>query len=211
MPLSALIGPGCFLLWFGLVAVGFLVLVFFLNKRRARAASARAILPIGALALPALFSCIVYLRLLDGASVSVMRVALPSGACWLFLVFAACWAMDTAAYAVGKKWGKRKLCPAISPGKTVEGSVAGLLAAVVVVAVFGRVLGLGAHFGVVLGALLGIVGQLGDLTESRLKRWAGVKDSGAILPGHGGVLDRFDSLLFCAPMAYCYLRFVVGG
>jgi len=211
MPLTALLGPGPFLLWFGLVAVGFLILVFVLTSRRTRAASVRPILPIGALALPALFSCIVYLRLLDGTPVSVMRVTLPPGACWLFLVFATCWAMDTAAYAVGKKWGKRKLCPTISPGKTVEGSLAGLLAALLIVSGLGWWFGLPLRQGLLLGLILGVVGQLGDLAESKLKRWAGVKDSGAILPGHGGVLDRFDSLLFCAPAAYYYLRLAVGG
>jgi phosphatidate cytidylyltransferase len=141
------------------------------------------------------------------------HLVVTGGACWLFLVFATCWGMDTAAYSVGKMWGRRKLCPKISPGKTVEGSIAALFAAVLIVS------GLGWWFGsllwqwqaALLGVILGVVGQLGDLSESKLKRWAGVKDSGAILPGHGGILDRFDSLLFCAPVAYYYLRIVVGG
>jgi len=135
----------------------------------------------------------------------------PPGACWLFLVFAACWAGDSAAYAVGRTWGHRKLWPTVSPGKTVEGALAGLLASIVIVAVLAWVFGVALYFGLALGVLMGVGGQLGDLAESKLKRWAGVKDSGSLLPGHGGVLDRFDSLLVNAPLAYFFLRAVLWG
>ncbi len=167
-------------------------------------------IPTAALLLPPLFTCLLHLRLLEGEPLAGLGVPLPPGACWLFLVFAACWAGDSAAYGVGRAWGRHKLWPAVSPGKTIEGSLGGLVAAVVVVAAFGRLFGLELYFAAVLGLLLSVAGQLGDLAESKLKRWAGVKDSGSMLPGHGGVLDRFDSLLFSAPVAYCYLRFVVG-
>ncbi len=168
---------------------------------------------VGTLALPALFSYLVVLRNAGAYPVVPpgLRLTLSSGACRLFVVFAATWGLDTAAYAVGRKWGKRKLCPKLSPGKTVEGAIGGLAAAVVITCGLGWWFGLGPWHGLVLGVILGVVGQLGDLAESKLKRWAGVKDSGALLPGHGGVLDRFDSLLLNAPAAYYYLRFTAGG
>lgn len=131
---------------------------------------------------------------------------LPAGAAWLFLVIACCWVMDTAAFGVGKAIGRQKLAPRISPGKTVAGGIAALLAAMVWTAAVGMPLGLSAAQALALSALLGVVGQVGDLFESLLKRRAGVKDSGALLPGHGGVLDRFDSLLFNAPLAFYFLH-----
>lgn len=178
---------------------------------RATAASVW-ITTLGTLYLPGLFSYAVYLRGLDGRSVALsgLHPAVPYGACWLTLAVVACWATDIAAYAVGKRFGRHKLCPAVSPGKTVEGAIAGLVAATLVTASLGRWFGLDLGDGLILGAALGVAGQTGDLAESKLKRWAGVKDSGTILPGHGGVLDRFDSLLVNAPVAYYYLRFLLG-
>ena len=131
--------------------------------------------------------------------------AAESGALWVALLMFACWAEDTAAYFVGRAIGRHKLCPRISPGKTIEGAVAGLAAAVMVAAALGRWLGLPLSHGLALGALIGVFGQLGDLSKSVLKREAGVKDAGALIPGHGGVLDRFDSLLFAAPVTFYYL------
>jgi phosphatidate cytidylyltransferase len=111
------------------------------------------------------------------------------------------WAVDSFALFGGKAWGKRKLAPALSPGKTVEGAVVGLVAGMAVGAAFGYLL-LGSWLaGLLVGAAAGIVGPVGDLFESALKREVGVKDLGALIPGHGGVLDRFDSLLFVAPVA----------
>jgi len=166
----------------------------------------------GMFLLPKAFAYLVWLSHLANraAARSLSRVALAPGAGWLLLVLTAVWITDTAAYTLGRLWGRHKLWPAVSPGKTVEGSVGGLAAAVLWTAVFGHWLGLSVGHGLALGAVLGVVGQLGDLAESKLKRWAGVKDSGAILPGHGGILDRFDSLLFNAPAAYYYLRLVAG-
>ncbi len=133
------------------------------------------------------------------------RFSVAAGACRLTLVIVACWATDIGAYAVGSTMGRHKLWPAVSPGKTIEGAVGGLLAAVLVTAFLGWWFGLPVVRGVVLGGLLGVCGQLGDLSQSAFKRRAGVKDSGAILPGHGGVLDRFDSLLINAPVGFYYL------
>jgi phosphatidate cytidylyltransferase len=119
------------------------------------------------------------------------------------------WAGDTSAYFAGRAWGRAKLAPAVSPGKTVVGAVAGLigstLAAVLLSALaLGQlqVVRLGLVTAAWIGLLLGAVGQLGDLAESMLKREAGVKDSGKVLPGHGGMLDRVDSLLFSVPAAW---------
>lgn len=115
---------------------------------------------------------------------------------------------DTASYFVGKRLGRRRLAPRLSPGKTVEGSIGGLAGAVVTGYAAGLFLDgvgtlvLSAPVCAGIGLLLGIAGQLGDLSESLLKREAGVKDSGGLLPGHGGFLDRFDSLLFTIPLAY---------
>lgn len=114
------------------------------------------------------------------------------------------WSTDSGAYLVGRKIGKTKLAPQISPNKTWEGSIGGTVVAIIVGIIF-SVTGL-IHYGILATILmtlfLSIAGQLGDLVESSLKRYYGVKDSGRILPGHGGILDRFDSLLLVLPMAY---------
>jgi len=135
---------------------------------------------------------------------------LGQGFWWLLMVLAITWANDTAAYFVGRQWGKHKLAPLISPNKTLEGSVAGL----------GAGFGIGLLMYSLIPALPGLdpaaltfwclltaaAGQAGDLIESALKRWAEVKDSGTIIPGHGGILDRFDSLLLAVPIAYLMLQ-----
>jgi phosphatidate cytidylyltransferase len=142
---------------------------------------------------------------------TVRHTPVPLGAALLFLTIGACWVTDAAAYLVGRKIGRHKLAPKISPGKTIEGGVAGLVGAVLFVGALGTWVGLPIWSAALLGVTLGVVGQLGDLFESWLKRRAGVKDSGALLPGHGGVLDRFDSLLFVAPVAYYWLHAVLAG
>lgn len=116
------------------------------------------------------------------------------------------WCGETAAYFVGRRWGRHKLAPRISPAKTVEGAVAQVVAscaAAVAAAVWMLPVDQGHALG--MGLLLGVVGQVGDLAESFLKRSAGAKDAGALLPGHGGLLDRLDSLLFNVPALYYYV------
>ncbi len=195
------------------VSSAFVVLAIWmlLPARSSREPSILATLA-GHLYVPQLLSYLLRLRTLDVPPIALAGVdlTLPAGLCWVGLVMVVCWSMDTAAYAVGKTLGRRKLCPTISPGKTVEGAAAGLLAAVLLTAGLGAWLGLPIRQGLILGLALGVAGQLGDLLESVLKRRAGVKDSGTILPGHGGVLDRFDSLLFSAPVAYYYLCYALG-
>lgn len=114
------------------------------------------------------------------------------------------WLTDSGAYIIGKQFGKHKLAPRISPNKTWEGSIGGTLAATIILAVYLWFFPVGYDWGVmvILTLLLSIIGQFGDLIESALKRFYGVKDSGNILPGHGGILDRFDSMLLVMPCLY---------
>jgi phosphatidate cytidylyltransferase len=128
----------------------------------------------------------------------------------LFLV-GVTWVGESAAYAVGATLGRHKLAPAISPNKTIEGSLAQLVASLVAALVLGGWLlpGWSAARALVAGGMLGVVGQLGDLAESVMKRSAGVKDTSGLIPGHGGMLDRLDSLLFNTPAFYYYVA--LGG
>ena len=148
-----------------------------------------------------------YLGALGGTIAGLLLLEPQVLAPWrLVMLLATVMASDTVAFFVGSAMGKRKLAPAISPGKTVEGALGGLLGGVAgALAVWAAGLpGVPAWHAAALGAVVAILGMLGDLLESLLKRWAGVKDSGRLLPGHGGMLDRLDSLLFGAPVLYYY-------
>lgn len=136
----------------------------------------------------------------------------PDGFVLTLLLFVLIWATDTGAYYTGKSIGKRPFAPTISPNKTWEGTIGGLIMALVTAGVFKLLLlpFLGWIDVLVLALIGGFWGQLGDLLESSLKRSAGVKDSGQFLPGHGGALDRFDSLIFSAPLYWVYLLHVSG-
>lgn len=132
------------------------------------------------------------------------------GGLLVLFVLLVTWASDAAAYYVGKTWGARPLAPRLSPNKTVEGFLGGLVVAPIIAWI--------AHLWflpvvrpvdcLILGVLFAMLGLLGDLSESSLKRYAGVKDSGSLIPGHGGMLDRVDSLLLNAPVFYYYMAFV---
>jgi phosphatidate cytidylyltransferase len=132
------------------------------------------------------------------------------GAAWVFVVLTVTWIGDSFAFAGGHLLGRHKLYPAVSPGKTIEGAVAGLAGSLAATAVAKLwYLPSLTWLDCVLIALPGnLLGQLGDLCESLIKRGAGVKDSGALLPGHGGVLDRIDALLFVSPYVYAYATWV---
>ncbi|MDX1546847.1 MAG: phosphatidate cytidylyltransferase, partial [Rhodothermales bacterium] len=125
-------------------------------------------------------------------------------------VFLLIWATDTFAYYVGKNLGRHKLAPLISPKKTWEGAVGGAVGALLVAVVLKLTLlaFLAWPHVVAMALICGIVSQIGDLAESRLKRSVGAKDSGTLLPGHGGLLDRFDALLLAVPLVYLYLAYV---
>jgi phosphatidate cytidylyltransferase len=143
-----------------------------------------------------------------GGSIAALRVLPPAelGPWRLLLLLAIVMGADTAAFFVGSAVGRHKLAPAISPGKTVEGLFGGL-AGGVIGALAVRWAGLRAlplGHAVALGLGVAALGTAGDLAESLLKRWAGVKDSGRLFPGHGGMLDRLDSLLFAGPVLYYY-------
>jgi len=122
----------------------------------------------------------------------------PRGLAWLLLVIVVTWLGDSGAYLIGRSFGRQPLIPVVSPKKTVEGFVGGLACAALTGLVAVELFGLGIHWsiGLALGFVLGLIAVLGDLVESVLKRQAGVKDSGTLIPGHGGMLDRLDALLF---------------
>lgn len=127
----------------------------------------------------------------------------------LFLVIVATAMCDTFAYFIGKVIGKYKLAPRISPGKTVEGTIGGILFCIATIVALGGRAGIPVEHRFILGLILGFGAVLGDLFESYLKRIAGVKDSGDILPGHGGILDRIDSHLATLVLAYFYYSFIL--
>lgn len=132
--------------------------------------------------------------------------ARTAGIVYIFYSLFIIWATDSGAYFIGKAMGKKKLWPEISPNKTVEGSLGGVICAVVVAIFFGIFSEFNASLLTIMGitVVLSVFGQIGDLVQSAYKRHFGVKDSGNILPGHGGILDRFDSLLFVLPLLHLF-------
>ncbi|HEY0160304.1 MAG TPA: phosphatidate cytidylyltransferase [Thermoanaerobaculia bacterium] len=153
-----------------------------------------------------------YVGLLTGSLIR-LRNDFPEGWKLVFFLMLVVWLGDSGAYYVGKTFGKHKLSPRISPKKTIEGLLGGMAASMIAAVVI--------HFtffpkfplvhAIVAGAILSVAGVIGDLAESMWKRSADVKDSGKLLPGHGGFLDRFDSILFTAPILYCYWTLIVHG
>jgi len=134
---------------------------------------------------------------------------LPDGVKWVLLLVSVTWLGETAAYAIGSTLGRHKLAPVVSPRKTVEGALAQLIASVL------GALGARAWFfpslsmesAIAVGLLLGVVGQIGDLVESAIKRGLNTKDAGSLIPGHGGMLDRVDSLLVNTPVLFYYATY----
>lgn len=147
----------------------------------------------------------------------VLIRGLPDGLSWILFLLVVIFSGDSGAYYIGKLLGKKKLCPVISSGKTVAGAAGGLLLNLMAgfVMWFSLLRHVDPRFIVPLVLLLGAVGQAGDLAESMIKRAAGVKDSGTILPGHGGIFDRVDALLLASPLLYWILilagRFYLFG
>ena len=124
---------------------------------------------------------------------------------WILLLVLGVWSFDTGAYLVGRQIGRHKFLTHISPSKSIEGVVGGIIATTIVTALMLAGLGQAPAGALVLGPLLGLAAQAGDLAESMLKRAAGAKDSGTLIPGHGGILDRIDSFLFAGPVVAVYV------
>lgn len=134
---------------------------------------------------------------------------LPRGAWWLLLLLLGVWGFDSGAFFTGHFFGRHKLAPRISPGKTWEGVIGGIVFSIIACLLVGvEPLGVPWYLAIVLGILLGIAAMLGDLAESLIKRQMHVKDSGQFMPGHGGILDRVDSLLFAVVVAYIFAQFI---
>jgi phosphatidate cytidylyltransferase len=148
-----------------------------------------------------------------GGSLIRLRGDFPVGAKLIFFLLLVVWLGDSGAYYVGRSLGKHKLSPRISPKKTVEGLAGGIVTSIITAVVI--------HFtffkeiplvhAIIAGVILSFAGVIGDLAESMWKRSADVKDSGTLIPGHGGFLDRFDSIFFTAPILYCYWTLIVHG
>jgi phosphatidate cytidylyltransferase len=135
---------------------------------------------------------------------------LPPRGLMVWLVFLTAFGTDIAAFFTGRAFGRHKLCPSVSPGKTVEGAIGGFAGSIIVCGAFGYVFmpELFVHC-LIIGALGSVLSQLGDLTASIFKRNLGIKDYGNLIPGHGGILDRFDSVMFTAPFVYYYATLII--
>jgi phosphatidate cytidylyltransferase len=152
----------------------------------------------GSLYVGFLFS---YLILIRGIS--------SHGPVLVLLLFITTWVYDIVAYAAGRAIGRRKLAPRISPGKTWEGAIVGALASILLLSSIFFIPWFSLGHRILLGIVIGLVSPFGDLAESKLKREAGIKDTSSRIPGHGGILDRFDSLLFTTPIAYYLFKMVL--
>jgi len=142
-----------------------------------------------------------------GLGMAALAALREEGFAWVFMALVLTWANDTLAYFTGRLMGKHKMLPSVSPGKTWEGFAGGMLGSMVAAAImkFWVLGGVGWWACLALGVAAGIVGPLGDLSESALKRSFGKKDSGRLLPGHGGILDRVDALLLVAPVVWLHV------
>jgi len=131
------------------------------------------------------------------------------GGGFLLFILMGIWASDIGAYYIGKNFGKHKLCPLVSPKKTIEGAIGGTLAGIIAAVIMGFIIQISPIHSILLGLIVVIMAQLGDLCESLLKRDIGIKDSGNIVPGHGGILDRADSYLFTATASFYYINYII--
>lgn len=164
----------------------------------------------GVLYLGMSFAHLIGLRMMEHgmAPVETQLGVLEPGCALIWTALIGTWASDTFAYFAGSFLGRHKLCPSISPGKTVEGFVGGLIGTTASVAGLGVLFGFDVLVMAVLGLCICIIATLGDLVESVMKRYTGIKDSGHIIPGHGGIWDRFDSVIYTVPFVYYFVQFV---
>ena len=152
---------------------------------------------------------LILLRHLGDTSTSSL-IPYPEGANYCLVILFSVLLTDTFCYFTGIKFGKHKLAPVISPNKTIEGAIGGSLFGMIISAIVGIILCIEWYHAIALGIITSIVGQLGDLCESMIKRDAGVKDSSNILPGHGGFLDRLDSYILTIPVVYYYALYIIN-
>lgn len=184
-----------------LMAFIIIILLFFDTIKRNSTIIEAALTILGMVYIPCMFSNIIFLQ--NGIN----------GKALVWLPFLTAWLSDTFAYFTGITFGKNKLYPKISPNKTIEGSLGGIVGSTTSSLIAGIIfnnLGFSMpiiHYGII-GILSGVMGQIGDLFASSIKRFCKVKDYGNIIPGHGGILDRFDSILFTAPTVYFYFAFL---
>ena len=152
-----------------------------------------------------LFTAVLYVAFLMSHLLFIREM--PGGGLFVLFLFVMIWSNDTLAYYTGMTIGKRKLYPEISPGKSIEGFVGGFAGTITASVIFSRLFLSEFRLtdSILIGIIIGIIGPLGDLCESMFKRAYGVKDSGSVIPGHGGILDRVDSLLLSAPVMYFFL------
>jgi phosphatidate cytidylyltransferase len=154
---------------------------------------------------------VAHLAPVDGSSTTAVGgLSIGSGAAWAFTLIAIVWGYDSGAYLIGRAAGKHRLIEHISPAKTVEGLLGGLLTATLAAGLGTWLIGLPWWHALLMGPIVGIAAQAGDLAESLVKRAAGRKESGFLIPGHGGMLDRIDSFLFAAPALAGYAMLVAG-
>ena len=146
-----------------------------------------------------------------GGNIDGWIIPSPLGAGYCLLILFAVLVTDTFCYIVGCRWGKNKLSPVISPNKTIEGSLGGTTMCMIFSLGIGIAIGLPWYHATILGLLIAVFAQIGDLCESMIKRDAGVKDSSNVLPGHGGFLDRCDSYILTIPVVYYYLQYCVNS
>jgi len=193
------------------IAILAIMLEALYNYKNGQWVTSVALTSFGVLYIGLLFGHFILLRQMPGQQVPLLaHFTLDRGEALLWVVLLGTWASDTFAYFFGVAFGKHKLIPAVSPKKSVEGAVAGFVGSILVVMALGvkwldyapeKVLG--------LAVIIAIFAPLGDLVESILKRNCEIKDSGNFFPGHGGVLDRCDSLLYAIPLAYYYITLVL--
>ena len=159
------------------------------------------------------FAGILFVPVLLGTAIDLRQFDLLMNTNLTFALTLSVWACDSSAFIFGTLFGKKKIMPSVSPKKSWVGSISGAITSLLILYVFHNQDLLGDYFSLkdamVIGLISGVFGQFGDFTESLLKRDVGVKDSGTLLAGHGGVLDRFDSLIFACPIAYLYVHFII--
>lgn len=199
-------GENTFILF--LLGVFYLTAFIFVIKGRTQGATADLSSSVFALFYVAgLFSFLILLREMP----QKLGLDYKIGGLWIVYILVCIWTCDTFAYFIGAPLGKHNLSPSVSPKKTVEGFVGGILGAVLAAFFSYYVFFKSAQMEhlLIISIFVSFIGQMGDLTESLFKRDAEIKDISDIIPGHGGILDRFDSLLFVSPIVYYYLKFVV--